>query len=73
MTDLEPQILSYLRSKVSEGHSFFKSKYIAKDTGLSAKQVGTTLLKLSKKQDITNLEIKQWSCSLSTTWRITRL
>ena len=69
-TEKEDKILSYLQEKLAMGKEYFKSKYIAKETGLSPKQVGTTLFNLSQKQDILGLEIKQYSVAISTTWRI---
>lgn len=69
-TEKEDKILFYLRESLAKGKEFFKSKYIAKETGLSPKQVGTTLFNLSQKQDIHGLEIKQYSVAISKTWRI---
>jgi len=69
-TEKEDKILFYLRDSIDKGKCFFKSKYIAKELGLSPKQVGTTLFNLSQKQDILGIEIKPYSVAISTTWRI---
>jgi hypothetical protein len=73
MSEFEHEILLYLRENVSNGHNYFKSKYIAKDTGLSARRVGAILFKLSQNPKIKDIEIKQYSTSLSTTWRVMRV
>lgn len=61
-------ILSYLVQGLKAGKHYFKSKYIAKDLGLSPKEVGTNLAILSGICD--ELDISRWSYSNSTTWRV---
>ncbi|NLV27435.1 MAG: hypothetical protein GXY48_09770 [Methanomicrobiales archaeon] len=62
-------LISYLKSQVKPGANFFKSKYIARDTGLSSKEVGTNMAILS---DICpDFKIERYSYSNSTTWLIT--
>lgn len=61
-------ILRYLRGGIQKGRHYFKSKYIARDLGLSSKEVGTNLAILSEICD--DLEIKRWSYSNSTTWMV---
>ena len=63
------KILYYLKSGLDKGKHYFKSKYIAKDLGLSPKEVGTNLAILAEICD--ELEILRWSYSNSTTWRVT--
>jgi hypothetical protein len=70
VNEKEDRILLYLRESLAKGKEYFKSKYIAKEVGLSPKQVGTTLFRLSKQRDVHGIEIVAWSESLSTTWRI---
>ena len=67
--DIQSKILRYLKAGVAKGSKFFKSKYIAKDLGLSSKEVGTNLAILSQICD--DLEISRWSYSNSTTWMVT--
>lgn len=64
----QDQILYYLKSGLEKGKRYFKSKYIAKDLGLSPKEVGTNLAILA--ETCKELEISRWSYSNSTTWRV---
>ncbi len=65
----QQKIVGYLKSGLMRGKHYFKSKYIARDLGLSAKEVGTNLAILA---DICEeLDIMRWSYSNSTTWRVT--
>ena len=67
--DTQSKILGYLKAGVAKGSKFFKAIYIAKDLGLSSKEVGTNLAILSQICD--DLEISRWSYSNSTTWMVT--
>ncbi|MCK4270710.1 MAG: hypothetical protein U9N40_03630 [Euryarchaeota archaeon] len=67
-TSTQGKILSYLNSGLKIGKCYFKSKYIAKDLGLSPKEVGTNLAILADICD--ELDISRWSYSNSTTWRV---
>ncbi|MFT4946791.1 MAG: DNA-binding Lrp family transcriptional regulator [Natronomonas sp.] len=73
MTELgetDRKILDYLRESVSRGEQYIRSKTIAKQLGLSSKQVGARLPKLDEQSD--DVEIEKWGRARSTTWRITR-
>jgi len=73
MTELgetDRQILDYLRESVSRGEQYIRSKTIAKQLGLSSKQVGARLPKLDEQSD--DVEIEKWGRARSTTWRVTR-
>jgi DNA-binding Lrp family transcriptional regulator len=73
MTDLsekDRKILEYLRESVSRGESYFRSKNIAEQLGLSSKQVGARLPKLAEESD--DVDIEKWGRARSTTWRVTR-
>jgi hypothetical protein len=59
----------YLRERIKEGETYFKSRYIAQDLEFTPHQVGALLSKLSNRN--TELDIEQWSESNGTTWRIT--
>ncbi|ACL16326.1 MULTISPECIES: DUF7123 family protein [Methanosphaerula] len=65
----QDQIVQYLRSGLSKGKHYFKSKYIAMDLGLSSKEVGTNMAILADICD--DLTITRWSYSNSTTWMVT--
>ncbi|KUK63786.1 hypothetical protein [Methanoculleus sp.] len=68
-SDTQRKILYHLKSGLRTGKSYFKSKYIATDLGLSPKEVGINLAILSEICD--ELDIRRWSYSNSTTWRVT--
>jgi DNA-binding Lrp family transcriptional regulator len=72
MVDLNEEdrrILDYLRRSVSRGQSYFRSKNIAEQIGLSSKQVGARLPKLEEEAE--EVEIEKWGRARSTTWRVT--
>jgi hypothetical protein len=67
--ETQHKIVHYLQSGITVGKLYFKSKYIAKDLGLSPKEVGTNMAILA---DICkDLNIIRWSYSNSTTWMVT--
>lgn len=73
MTELgetDREILDYLRDSVSRGEQYIRSKTIAKQLGLSSKQVGARLPKLDEQSD--DVEIEKWGRARSTTWRVTQ-
>jgi hypothetical protein len=61
-------IIEYLKNGLKEGKQYFKSKYIARDLGMSPKEVGTNMKILS--DECKDLLIEKWSYSKSTTWRV---
>jgi hypothetical protein len=67
--ETQHQIVSYLTSGITKGKHYFKSKYIAKDLGLSPKEVGTNMAILADM--CKELSIIRWSYSNSTTWMVT--
>ncbi len=72
MTDLseeDQRILEHLRDSVSRGEAYVRSKNIAQQIGLSAKQVGARLPKLAEKSE--DVDIEKWGRARSTTWRVT--
>jgi hypothetical protein len=62
-------LISYLKPRINERKSFFKSKYIARETGLSSKEVGTNMGILA--ETCPEFLIEKYSYSNSTTWLIT--
>ena len=66
--DKEERLRNYLRSKASNGETYFKSKFIADDVGLSPKEIGALMVKL--RDSATDLEIEKWSYTSATTWRV---
>lgn len=67
--DRQMTLINYLESRLKEGKNFFKSKYIARDTGLSSKEVGTNMGILA--ENCPMFSIQKYSYSNSTTWLIT--
>ncbi|HWQ66132.1 MAG TPA: hypothetical protein VN372_04595 [Methanospirillum sp.] len=61
-------LISYLRDRLSSGRCFLKSKYIAKELGLSSKEVGTNMAILS--ETCPDFSIVRYSYSNSTTWLV---
>lgn len=68
-TDEDRRILAYLYDSVSRGERYFRSKNIADQLGLTAKQVGVRLPRLAEQSE--DIDIEKWSRAKSTTWRIT--
>ena len=69
-TDLstkQRQILQYLREKAVT-KTYFKSRLIAEDLGMTAKEVGSNITALQ--DDDYDVEIEKWGYSSSTTWKV---
>ncbi|MFD1585946.1 hypothetical protein ACFR9U_03050 [Halorientalis brevis] len=64
----EERLRSYLKQKAQDGEMYFKSKFIADEVGLSPKEIGALMVKLS--ESATDLEVEKWSYTSATTWRI---
>jgi transcription initiation factor IIE alpha subunit len=72
-TDTELTVTEYLKSSVKAGKMYFKSKDIAKEVGMTPKQVGMTLFRLSQHKKIRGLAVVPWSSSISTVWRVVKV
>ncbi len=64
----EARLRRYLREQAADGDLYFKGKFIADDVGLSPKEIGALMVKLS--DSATDLEIEKWSYTSATTWRV---
>lgn len=66
------QVAEYLRDEAAraDGALYVKSKFIADDLDLSAKEIGWSIRRLSEVD--THLTIEKWSYTGGTTWRISR-
>ncbi|AWB27754.1 DUF7123 family protein [Halococcoides cellulosivorans] len=64
----ERRLKDYLERKARDGELYFKSKFIADEVGLSPKEIGALMVKLS--DSATTLEIEKWSYTSATTWRV---
>lgn len=63
------RLIDYLKRRVNSDKSFFKAKHIARETGLSSREVGTNMAILS--EICPDFSIIKYSYSNSTTWMIT--
>ena len=63
------RLITYLEQKAKAGKNFFKAKYIARETGLSSKEVGTNMGLLA--ENCPGFSIEKYSYSNSTTWLVT--
>lgn len=69
LTEKQARILGYLRTHVG-GQTYFKSRLIADELDLSAKEVGANMRTiLAADHDLT---IEKWGYSSGTTWMVTR-
>ena len=68
LSDKQQQILSYLREHVHT-KTYFKSRLIAEELGLSAKEVGTNMTAIQNGE--CSLSVEKWGYSSSTTWKVT--
>jgi hypothetical protein len=62
------RILAYLRANAGE-QTYFKSRLIAADLGLSAREVGTNMPAIASTD--TGLDVRKWGYSSATTWMVT--
>jgi len=68
LTEKQRRILSYLREE-SGARSYFKSRLIAEDLGLTAKEVGANMTAiLDGDFEVT---VEKWGYSSGTTWKVT--
>jgi CRP-like cAMP-binding protein len=68
LTEKQRQILQYLE-RAAEGQTYFKSRLIAEDLGLSAKEVGANMGALRRSE--VGIDIEKWGYSSGTTWKVT--
>jgi len=64
----EERLKRYLREKAADGETYFKSKFIADEVGLSPKEIGALMVKL--RDSVSDVEIEKWSYTGATTWRV---
>lgn len=69
LSEKQRRILGYLREHASE-QTYFKSRLIAEELGLSAKEVGTNMTALTDGEF--DIDIEKWGYSSSTTWQVTQ-
>lgn len=64
------RVEEYLYERAADGPVFVKSKFIAEDVDLSAREIGASLGKLDEKS--ARLDVQKWSYTSATTWRVER-
>lgn len=68
LTDKQRQILNYLRDRAAM-KTYFKSRLIAEELGMTAKEVGTNMPAIQR--TATDVSVEKWGYSSSTTWKVT--
>jgi hypothetical protein len=68
LTKKQRTVLAYLRENADD-QTYFKSRLIADEVGLSAKEVGTNMPAI-RDADV-GLDVEKWGYSSSTTWKVT--
>lgn len=67
LTDKQRRILDYLREE-AETETYFKSRLIGEDLGLSAKEVGANMSAIEDGEF--DLTVERWGYSSGTTWKV---
>jgi DNA-binding MarR family transcriptional regulator len=68
LTDKQQRILAYLRRE-GESQTYFKSRLIGEDLGMTAKEVGTNMTAIARGDF--DVDVEKWGYSSSTTWQVT--
>ncbi len=67
LTDKQRQILQYLRDN-GQTKTYFKSRLIADDLGLTAKEVGANMSPILNGSF--DVQVEKWGYSSGTTWKV---
>lgn len=67
LTDKQRQILAYLREK-GRTKTYFKSRLIGEELGLSAKEVGSNMTAICEGEF--DVDVEKWGYSSGTTWKV---
>ena len=68
LTDKQRRILAYLRDR-ADAKTYFKSRLIARELGLTAKEVGTNMVAIMDGDF--GVDVEKWGYSSATTWEVT--
>lgn len=68
LTDKQRYILEYLRQH-AESKTYFKSRLIGQDLGMTAKEVGANMTAIASGEF--DVDVEKWGYSSSTTWKVT--
>ncbi|MFB6128746.1 MAG: hypothetical protein ABEJ47_03190 [Halorhabdus sp.] len=64
------KLREYLHDRTAEGECYLKSKFVARDLELSAKEIGQLFADL--REEAEDLDVERWGYSNATTWRVAR-
>lgn len=67
LTDKQRRILHYLREN-GVTKTYFKSRLIGEELGLTAKEVGTNMTAIQNGEF--DVDVEKWGYSSSTTWKV---
>ena len=67
LSEKQRRILEYLRERADD-QTYFKSRCIGDDLGLSAKEVGTNMKAIQEGEF--PVDVEKWGYSSSTTWMV---
>ncbi|WP_254838739.1 DUF7123 family protein [Natronomonas marina] len=68
LSDKQRRILAYLREK-GRMKTYFKSRLIGDELGMSAKEVGTNMTAICEGDF--DVDVEKWGYSSGTTWKVT--
>jgi len=68
LSEKQRRILTYLREN-AETKTYFKSRLIGRELGLTAKEVGSNMTAIADGDF--EVEVERWGYSSSTTWKVT--
>lgn len=68
LTDKQRYILEYLRQH-AESKTYFKSRLIGQDLGMTAKEVGANMTAIASGEF--DVDVEKWGYSSGTTWKVT--
>ncbi|MFB6308751.1 MAG: hypothetical protein ABEH35_05415 [Haloarculaceae archaeon] len=67
LSEKQRRILEYLRTNADD-QTYFKSRLIGEELGMSAKEVGTNMTAIENGSF--DIEVEKWGYSSSTTWMV---
>jgi biotin operon repressor len=68
LSEKQQRILAYLREHADE-RTYFKSRLIGEELGMSPKEVGTNMTAIQEGNF--DVDVEKWGYSSSTTWMVT--
>ncbi|WP_226012338.1 DUF7123 family protein [Halomicrobium salinisoli] len=68
LSEKQARILEFLRDN-ADTQTYFKSRLIGEELGLSAKEVGTNMTAIAEGDF--DVDVEKWGYSSATTWKVT--